>query len=201
MNLIFDFDGTICDSVCLSVEVINKILQEHGYEKVGLGKLRRIGIKGLAKSRNIPISKIPKIALEYRKYVETINENAVPFKGIKAILKTLSKKHTLGILTSNKKGNVQNFLDKWNLNYFDFVYSEKDVFGKDKVLKKIIFKHNLKRKETYYIGDETRDVEAAKKLKIKTVAVTWGFESKELLMKSDPNIIITKPTDLLKIWN
>lgn len=199
MNLIFDFDGTICNSVAASVGIINKIIQKHGYGKIGVKELKKIGIKGLTRSRNIPIIKVPKIAAEYRKYVERINEKAVPFREIKAVLNKLSRNHTLGILTSNKKENVQSFLDKHSLNYFNFVYSEKDIFGKDKKLNKIMKKYNFKENETYYIGDETRDVEAAKKLNLKTVAVTWGFESKELLKKSKPDKIITKPDDLLNI--
>ncbi len=203
MNLIFDFDGTICDSIKSSVDIINEICTEMGYKKTSVKELKTIGIKGLIKLRKIPVYKVPKIVSVYRKRVETIYKYkySVPFYGIKAVLKELSKNHNLGILTSNKNEIVQNFIDKYKLNFFSFIYSEKDIFGKDKRLKKIILKYNLKRDETYYIGDETRDIDAAKKLKLKTIAVTWGFESKELLEKTNPDKIITKPNDLLIIWN
>jgi HAD superfamily hydrolase (TIGR01549 family) len=199
MNLIFDFDGTICDSIPPSVDITNEICLEMGYGKVNIQELKRLGIKGLIKSRNIPLYKIPKIMSKYRKRIDTIYEYVQPFNGIGNVLEKLSKKHTLGILTSNKSEIVQDFLEKYNLNFFSFIYSEKDIFGKDKKLKKVLSKHNLKSNETYYVGDETRDIEAAKRLKLKTVAVTWGIESKQLLEKSNPDFIISKPEELLKI--
>ena len=79
------------------------------------------------------------------------------------------------------------------------MHSENKVFGKDKGLIKVIVKYGLVTEETYYIGDETRDIEAAKKQGVKTVAVTWGAESRELLKKATPDKIISNPRDLLKI--
>lgn len=199
MNLIFDFDGTICDSIPPSVDVTNQICSEMGYIKTSTNELKKLGIKGLIKSRNIPLYKIPKIMSIYRKRIDIIYNYVQPFNGIDDVLKKLSKKHTLGILTSNKSENVQNFLDKYKLDFFDFIYSEKDIFGKDKKIKKVLSKHNLKSSKAYYIGDETRDIEAAKRLKLKTIGVTWGIESKQLLEKSNPDYIISKPEKLLII--
>jgi len=199
MNLIFDFDGTICDSIPPSVDVTNEICIEMGYKKTSIKELKKLGIKGLIKSRKIPLYKIPKIMSIYRQKIVTIYEHAQPFNEIGHVLKELSGKHTLGILTSNKTEIVQKFLDRYNLKYFDFIYSEKALFGKDKKLKKIFSKYKFKKDETYYIGDETRDIEAAKRQELKTIGVTWGIESRQLLKKSNPDIIISKPEVLLEM--
>ena len=75
------------------------------------------------------------------------------------------------------------------------------MFGKDKKLRSAMRKYNLNPKETFYIGDETRDIEAAKKVRIKSVAVTWGFESEKVLKKADPDFIIKSPEEFLAIFN
>ena len=49
------------------------------------------------------------------------------------------------------------------------------------------------------MGDETRDVEAAKKANIKVVAVTWGFNSPEALAKENPDFLINHPSELLEV--
>lgn len=172
-----------------------------GHQKISYEEIRKTGFIGYIKIHNLSPQEVSKIVSAYWKEDIKIYKTAKPFNGIKNILKILSNKHKLGILTSNKVEIVQSFLDKYKLNFFDFVYSEKGVFSKYKRLKEIVSKHNLKKVETYYIGDETRDIEAAKKQKINAIAVNWGAESNKLLKMSKPDLIITKPNDLLKIWN
>ena len=55
------------------------------------------------------------------------------------------------------------------------------------------------KKDVLYVGDETRDITAAKKAKIKVVAVTWGFSSRKGLEKYKPDFLIDKPEELLEV--
>lgn len=48
-----------------------------------------------------------------------------------------------------------------------------------------------------YIGDETRDVEAAKKVGIEIISVCWGFNYKEILQTLNPNFIVESPEEIL----
>ncbi len=50
------------------------------------------------------------------------------------------------------------------------------------------------------MGDETRDIEAAKKSKIKIVAVTWGFNSSNVLAQHQPDFLIDIPQQLTEIF-
>ena len=102
----------------------------------------------------------------------------------------------IGILTTNTEENVIKFLESNKLNIFDFLYSGKSVFGKGKVLKKLITKNNLKKERVFYVGDEVRDMNAGKKSKVITVAVSWGFNSKEALKKEKPDYLIDSPSEL-----
>jgi phosphoglycolate phosphatase len=105
--------------------------------------------------------------------------------------------YRLGILTSNSSNNVKSFLRRNNLEYFDFIHSESNLFGKDKVLKRLKVRLN----NLVYVGDETRDVEAGKKCGVKVVAVTWGLSTKEPLFKSRPDWLISDPNELLTIFS
>jgi phosphoglycolate phosphatase len=57
----------------------------------------------------------------------------------------------------------------------------------------------LSPEEIVYVGDETRDIESAKKIKIKVIAVSWGFNSWEVLAKYKPEFLIDKPTELIEV--
>ena len=65
--------------------------------------------------------------------------------------------------------------------------------------KKLLKKYKTDKSQTFYIGDETRDIDAAKKNGIYAVAVTWGFNSEKILLQHQPDFIARRPEDLLNI--
>ena len=48
-------------------------------------------------------------------------------------------------------------------DYFEFVYSSNNLFGKHRTINRVIRNHGLSLENTFYVGDETRDIESAKK--------------------------------------
>lgn len=202
MNLVFDFDGTICDSFGAAIDIIKKYFPEYWDEKMSIDKIRNIGLKGFIKKYKVPKYKLIKVVIVGRREIAKHIPNLNTFEGIESVIKQLSNNNKLAILTTNSKANVEKFLKRNNLEeYFNFIHSGTSVFGKDKKLRSAMRKYNLNPKETFYIGDETRDIEAAKKVRIKSVAVTWGFESEKVLKKADPDHIIKSPEEFLAIFN
>ena len=50
-----------------------------------------------------------------------------------------------------------------------------------------------------YVGDEDRDIIASKKVNIKTIAVTWGFNSKEKLSREKPDYLVDSPMQVCEL--
>lgn len=200
-TIVFDFDGTLVESVKAMVQIINNLSDVYNFRKVKESEIedfKKNGSKQMIKELGIPLFKLPKIITEIRKGLNKQIETLMPVKDIPKIIRLLSKRgYRLGILTSNSSTNVKSFLKRNNLEYFDFVHSESNFFGKDKVLKK------LKRKliNLVYVGDETRDIEAARKCGVKVVAVTWGLNTKKPLFDSRPDWLISNPKELLTIFS
>jgi phosphoglycolate phosphatase-like HAD superfamily hydrolase len=67
------------------------------------------------------------------------------------------------------------------------------------MLEKAIKKYQLSKFETLYIGDEVRDIKAAKDAGIKVASVTWGYNFENVLTDNNPDYIVPRPEDLLKI--
>lgn len=106
----------------------------------------------------------------------------------------------LGIVTSNSVENVKSWLKLNKMDhFFQFVYSASNLFGKDKVIKKILKNYQINKEQVCFVGDETRDIEAAKKSAITSIAVTWGFNSEDVLLKSEPHYLIKDPKELITI--
>jgi phosphoglycolate phosphatase-like HAD superfamily hydrolase len=112
----------------------------------------------------------------------------------------------MGILTSNSVSNVSKFADINNLSgLFDFIYSGRSLFGKEKVIRRMLIHENLSVDRVIYVGDETRDIEASKKAGIPVVAVSWGLHRREVLAAMSPDQIADDPEELrgcfLRIFN
>ncbi|MGL4623235.1 MAG: HAD hydrolase-like protein, partial [Chroococcidiopsis sp.] len=104
----------------------------------------------------------------------------------------------VGILSSNSKDNIFAFLELNDMDYlFDFIYTEAALFSKSRVIKKILKQEKIAPSESVYVGDETRDIEAAKRSKVTAIAVSWGFNSAAALEQYQPDFLIHQPAELI----
>ncbi len=204
--IIFDFDGTIADSRMALVKIANRLAPEFGYLPVreeDIVKYSNMSSREIIEQSLIPNYKIPFLLRRVKKELNKQIAILKPFPGVKEALTDLKHQgYSLGIITSNIQENVVNFLRNNYLDsYFDFIHSGTTLFGKNKIINKVIKKNKLDREKIIYVGDETRDIEAAKKSNIKIVAVTWGFNSPYVLAEYQPDFIIDIPQQLTEIFD
>ena len=195
--IVFDFDGTIADTYSKIKGIVNDLKKEENKE-IDFEEIRDHGTKYLIKKSGIPLWKMPKFV--HRTMFELKQKGNIKlFPKMLNVFKRLNKNYKLGIVSSNTEENIRFVLKKYDLeNLFEFVYSRSSLFGKHRTLKKMCKKYKIKPKEVIYIGDEDRDVIAAKKARIRIAAVTWGFNSKKRLKEKNPDYLIDNPEELLK---
>lgn len=195
-QIIFDFDGTLVDTF----DVIKKIaINEYGEYDIDFELFKQEGARGLLKKANIPRRKLPGMILNVTSKLRK-SENIKLFPGIVDMLYSLKNNYKIGIVSSNSKDIIIDALKKHNIeNLFEFVYSESSLFGKHLVLKRVCDKQNIKPLDVIYVGDEDRDIIAAKKAGIKTIAVTWGFNSREKLSRENPDYLVDSPMQILEV--
>ncbi len=152
------------------------------------------------KTFGIPIRAVPRLRkASHEKFRERMNDIKI-IPGMREVIVKLSRNHTLGILTSNDAKLVEGVLKRLKLDSeFDFINSAVSIFGKHRALKKIIARKGFEKEDTLYVGDEVRDIEGAQKAGLSSIAVTWGFNTKEILATHQPDQLIAKPQQLLKI--
>jgi phosphoglycolate phosphatase-like HAD superfamily hydrolase len=201
---IFDFDGTICNSYHAAIRVINAQSDRFHYRKIEiteLDELRNQSMQQLLRSFGISRFRLPRLVHALRKEFNQEVLAVAPFVGIREILLDLKNKgHIIGILSSNSEENVHQFIKKNNLEFFDFIWGGSSLFGKDKVIKKLLKHLRVSIHQTVYVGDEVRDIEAAKKVGITMVAVTWGFNSKTLLASYLPDFLVNSMDELKALY-
>ena len=203
MVLIFDFDGTIADTFNLYIDVMRKIYREYNFKYIDdddIELCRAMTSKEIIQYLGISPLQIPMIAHRIRgDFTQRMKEQKI-FTGVDSVLESLKQEgHKLFILSSNSEENINIFLGLNNITQFDAVFSKSSIFGKSGIIKKIINKNKFIADDVYYIGDETRDIEAAKKINIKSIAVTWGYNNRKALLDKNPDYIIDKPQQLLAL--
>ena len=196
----FDFDGTIVDSYDTMVEIFNQMAHELEIEplsKEELSHLRNMTPREVLKALGVPLIRLPgylvTVRNEYIKHINTLHY--IP--GIEVILRELSANYHFSIITSNDEEAVSMFLQRHGIReLFNPIYSAKNIFGKHRVIQKLMKERKLDAKTTIYVGDEVRDIEASKRVGIDIISVSWGLNSHEILAKYTPTYLIDKPEEL-----
>ena len=201
--LLFDFDGTIADTYLYMCEISNRICGEFGYSRIqpsDVAFLKAKTSKEVIRYLKVPMLKIPAIvARAKREYQKDVGSIKI-VDGLKDSLKNLKSRGVrMGVVSSNSRENVLQVLKTHGLDIFEFIHSTSRIWGKNIALQSLIRQHQLSTAEVVYIGDEVRDIVAAKRLGIKVAAVTWGYNSRDVLVAHQPDFLLEKPQDLLKI--
>jgi len=201
--IIFDFDGTIADTYHYIIDISNKLAKEFHYKTIlpeEIDDLKNRTSLEIIHRLQIPIMKIPAIIAKAKKQFYQNIASIQPFGGLKEILHQMKNiPVTIGILSSNSSENIKKFLTLHNLDIFDFIHTTSKVWSKNITLRKFLRKNGYHTDQIIYIGDEIRDIIAAKKLGVKIAAVTWGYNSLQALQKHKPDYLIHQPEDLLSL--
>ena len=203
--IIFDFDGTLADTIDILLSITNRLSAEFGFKsatKEELAQLSNLNSWQILQYSGISIFKFPLLIRRLKAELHSEVPHIQLFPGIKEVLLELKKRgFQLGIITSNSRENVLGVLEKNGLqDTFTFIYSG-STFGKHKVINKWLRIENIHTEKVVYVGDEIRDIDAAKKTGIKVIAVGWGFNSPQALAAQNPNFLIKRPQELIEIIN
>src|SRR5258706_6874007 len=202
-TVIFDFDGTLCDDFAEMMATFAEVARKENFsfDETNQEKLRNHGAKAFFFSlEGLEFWKIKPILEEVRRRMADKAGGLKLFKGIKLIEELKRKGIKIGIISSSPKEYVEEVLKMNGVNFVDFVIFEDNVFGKDKTIEDFVEKNKLNRDEAAYVGDENRDVDAANKAGVESIAVTWGYNNEDLLIASKPKKIAHTFEELIELF-
>lgn len=199
--IIFDFDGTIADSFDF---VTGFLAAEAGLPPLDdQQKLELRGLSMAAIGRHFGLSwwRLLWLLSKGRRQMGRVIKRQRPFDGLPEVIRKLSAEgHELFIVSSNSVRNVHAFLHHHDLHsYFLEVYGGISLFGKAPALRRLLREQGLPAADAVYVGDEIRDVQAAKSVGVPAVAVTWGFARTADLADLRPLALAGNPQELLEI--
>ncbi|TAH34273.1 HAD family hydrolase [Candidatus Saccharibacteria bacterium] len=198
--VIFDFDGTIADSMWLVIAIYEEMFGAKVTEKQ-IQETRNLPLSKVLKQLGIPLWKVPRLLTSGRKIMRTRIEEVKPFPGMDEVFAQLKAEgYNLQIMSSNSRPLVRQFLKQHDLlQYFSDVEGGVGLFGKAPVLRKIMKHLGLTRAQVVYVGDEGRDIEGAKKARVPIISVGWGYNTPELLKSMRPDYYVDSPPQLVEV--
>jgi len=182
------------------MQTFNDLSDKFGLKKVyseDLPELRSKTSREVLKHLGISVVKLPFVVRAARAQFQSRIDLLQPIDGIRgSLIRLKDLGYQIGILTSNSDENVRKFLNRNSLDFFDFVSSGASIFGKGRVIRSILRKQKVKGSEAVYVGDETRDIDAARAAGIRMISVSWGFNSRQILERQKPDHLIDHPLEL-----
>lgn len=203
--IIFDLDGTLCDTLEDLLDACNYALSQCGLPSITLEQTRSFvgnGIKNLLLRASNSQGNIEKLLFHFKEfYSKNCVVHTVPYPHIEDVLKYCKDRNLrIGVLTNKVESLAQHIIDVLFGNIFDFVYGE--VEGRAKkpeatFLLEIIKSHGFKPEEVLYIGDSEVDIKTSENASVSGVFVSYGFRSKNELLSYTKNIV-EEPLDLIQ---
>jgi phosphoglycolate phosphatase len=199
---IFDFDGTLADTVPWLASVMDQVADRYNFNRLDgqdLEVLRDYDSRQLLKHLGVPLWKLPMIGNHMRNLMARDIEQIPLFDGVEDLLRGLSASGVLlAIVSSNSYANIRHVLGPETADLIGFYECGTSLFGKQARIRKVLRKSGCMAGHAIYIGDEVRDVEASRGERIAFGAVSWGCARVETLKAHRPNEVFTSISDILE---
>lgn len=201
--LLFDFDGTVADTLEIAHGILNQLAVEFGFRSLPreeLDRVRTLGTRDFIRHLGISGWRVPRISRRGLSLLQERMADVLPIAGMPEVLERLhARGHRIGILTSNSETNVLAFIARHRLPYFHFVRTSSKLFGKGREMRRILKAERVPPGRVLYVGDETRDIEAARDAGLRMAAVGWGYNAPGTLAALNPDHLLSHPRELLRI--
>lgn len=199
--VIFDFDGTLSDSGDWFLSVVDQLARRFRFRTVApdqVEMLRHKSSREVIDFLGISRWKMPLIARHLRKLVGRNAHEIELFPGTPDLLERLARTGVkIALVTSNSEANARKILGEEHAARIDFYACGSSLFGKAPKFRRVLKKMGIPAAQALAIGDETRDVDAAREVGMRAGSVLWGYASEAVLTALEPDALFRKPQDII----
>ncbi len=198
---IFDFDGTLGDTLGWFLDVSDALAAKFGFKPIdrsNMDSLRHMSARELMKLQKVSPLKLPAIAKHVQKLMTLDAHKIEMFPGAADMLRSLHAGGVrLVIVSSNSEENIRLVLGPELCALVTQFNCGASVFGKAGKFKKVLKTQGVKPADVISIGDELRDIDAAREVGLSTGAVCWGYTAPEALIAQKPDHMFHAMDDIV----
>ena len=202
-TFLFDYDGTLADSLAVWEQCMARALVALGIPPLAdqdefLGLLddnMHVGLRDVG----LDETQIQALLAELRPMLVAEQDNTPLFAGVPEMLRALSQRAQVAVVTSNVGAVVSAKLAEDGLLAY-----VTDVLGSDAEPSKVrkIQSFQARAPEgtpVYYVGDTLGDMREGRIADAITVAVAWGWHPVERMSPAAPDVVVQSPEDILAL--
>lgn len=197
---IFDYDGTLADSFPWFCSVLNQTARQFGFREVAEGEadeLRELDSRQIIARLGVPLWRMPAIAMHMRKLSAEAGEVVALFPGAEQMLARLAANDVaIAVVSSNSEAVIRRTLGRASAHVSHFGCGA-SLWGKSAKFSAVVRQAGADRQRTIAIGDEIRDIDAARRAGITSGAVTFGYNTGASLRAREPDLIFDDYEQLL----
>ena len=208
--VIFDLDGTLLDTLDDLCNSVNYSLRTNNFPERSLAEVRTFvgnGIRLLIE-RSVPegtskelIDKTFECFKTY--YAVHCNDKTKTYPGVMDMLNELKKNgYKIAVLSNKAQYAVTKLCDIYFNNLLDDAVGARENVAKKPSPDALYIcaeNNNINLNNVIYVGDSDVDVATANNAGVRGIAVTWGFRSRELLIKCGAENLADNTDELLQI--
>ncbi|TKD51144.1 HAD hydrolase-like protein [Sphingomonas baiyangensis] len=201
--VIFDFDGTLADSGRWFLGIVDHLAERYAFRPVEpheVEALRDRTTREVIRHLGIPAWKLPFIARYVRSLFALHTHEVSLFDGVGAMLEAIEAAGVpIALVTSNAEINARRILGEHaaRIAVWECAVS---LYGKAPRLRRVLRRTGIAAADTLAIGDETRDIEAARKVGMQAAGVLWGYASEASLMRCGPDRLFGSPEEVAGLF-
>jgi phosphoglycolate phosphatase len=198
-HIIFDFDGTIADSFDETLAVFNLITKRtQPLTPDEIAALRTLSMPQVLRALGLKPWQVPILLYKGRRHMTARMSGIEPFPGLDGALAQLHQTgYQLHIMSTNSAANIHSLLRAHQLDHYFQTVTGNIGLMKSRALRKLLWRLKATPADCIYIGDETRDIDAAHAVQIPVLAVTWGFNAPSALQAHHPEGLCQTPAGLV----
>lgn len=203
-TVIFDFDGVLANSMDQILSIAEEACRRLGFpvtvSSEDIMSLETMEYFALAEHLGIPKGMRASFVDIVDDIYEERDGSAGIVEGIKDVIIVIKNQYLLAIVTGNTVSVVKAFLEDNKMGgWFDKILGKESAHDKADKISQVITELNLSKKSVVMIGDAASDIRASRKAGVGCISVTWGNQSRELLLDESPGIICDTPSELLEV--
>ncbi|HEX7850168.1 MAG TPA: HAD hydrolase-like protein [Sphingomonas sp.] len=199
--VIFDFDGTLSDSGHWFLSIVDDLAERFRFRSVHPDEvegLRKRTTREVIDHLGISRWKLPLIARHVRARFGRHTDEIHLFDGVRDMLRTIDEaKVRMFVCSSNAEANVRAILGPEESARIERFFCGSGLFGKVRKFRQAVKASGLPPSAILSIGDETRDIDAARAVGIGTGAVLWGYANPEMLVAMEPDRTFATPQEVV----
>ncbi|CAN5159278.1 HAD family hydrolase [soil metagenome] len=199
--VIFDFDGTLADSTAWAMRAVRPLAERFKFRCVTedeIAMLRGRTSREIIAYLGLPLWKVPLVAAQGKKMMAAEAHSIPLFSGTGDLLRGLSAAGlTLAIVSSNSEATIRAILGPDLASLIAHFGCGAAIFGKAAKFRAVVKASGVAKDRVLCIGDETRDIEAARDAGLACGAVEWGYATSRALADHGPTMMFSCMAEII----